>query len=138
MVDKVKGIDMEKMNEKVTNFLNELNHPSRAEIDTLRVIISNSVEGLTENVKWNGPNYCFSGHDRITMRIHPPKNIQLIFHRGAKRQKQPKDKLIKNNSKLLTWKEKDRAVAVFSNISDVKTAKIELTKIIKNWINATK
>lgn len=76
-----------KMNEEVTRFLDELNHPLRDEIEQLRKNILAANDRLTENIKWNGPNFCFDGEDRITMRIHPPKQIQLIFHRGAKVQK---------------------------------------------------
>lgn len=46
------------------------------------------------------------------MRIQPPKQIQLVFHKGAKKLTQPKGKLIDDNW-LLTWKENDRAIAAF-------------------------
>ena len=76
------------LNDEVSNFLNELNHPFRKEIEQLRTFILTADNNLTENIKWNGPNYCFDNEDRITMRIQPPKTklIQIIFHRGAKKQ----------------------------------------------------
>jgi len=129
---------MKNTNDEVTKFLDELNHPLRAEIEELRLIILNSIKGLTENIKWNGPNYCFDDQDRVTMRIQPPKQIQLIFHRGAKKIIQQKDKLIDDKSGLLIWKENDRAVAAFKNIDEIKKAKSNLEKIIKSWINAAK
>ncbi len=92
--------------------------------------------GLTENIKWNGPSYHFNNSDRITMRIQPPKQVQLIFHRGAKVQEQPKDKIIKDDSGLLTWKENDRAVATFKNMADIENSKSDLATIIKDWISA--
>ena len=73
-----------KLNPEVTSFIDELNHPLEKEITQLRQDILGSNNGLSENIKWNGPNYCFEGDDRITMRVQPPKQIQLIFHRGAK------------------------------------------------------
>lgn len=126
------------MNYEVTKYLDELNHPLRTEIEELRQILLNSANGLTENIKWNGPNYCFENQDRVTMRIQPPKQIQLIFHRGAKKINQPKDKLIDDKSGLLTWKENDRALATFKNLDEIKKAKSSLEKIINGWINATK
>jgi hypothetical protein len=128
---------MKNMNDEVTKFLDELNHPLREEIELLRQIILNSNKGLTENIKWNGPNYSFDDQDRITMRIHPPKQIQLIFHRGAKKLIQPKNKLIDDKSGLLIWKENDRAIVTFKNIVEIKKAKSDLEKIINNWIHAT-
>jgi uncharacterized protein YdeI (YjbR/CyaY-like superfamily) len=129
---------MKELNNEVTKFLDELNHPMRTEIEELRYIILNSTIGLTENIKWNGPNYCIENKDRITMRIQPPKNIQLIFHRGAKKQEQPKNRLIEVKSKLLIWKENDRAVASFKNMTDIKNAEKDLTEIVNKWIIATK
>jgi hypothetical protein len=126
------------LNMTVTEFLDELNHPLRAEIEKLRLLILESVTGLTENIKWNGPNYSFKDQDRITMRIQPPKQIQLIFHRGAKKQDQPEKKLIEVNTKLLTWKENDRAIMSFKNLLEIEDGKSELTEIIKKWIDATK
>src|SRR5688572_15099726 len=124
-------------NADVTKFLDDLRHPFRKEIEQLRHYILNANTALTENITWNGPNYSIDGNDRITMRIQPPKQVQLIFHRGAKVQEQPADKLIKDDSRLLTWKENDRAVATFKNLTDVEKSKAALTKIVKEWITAT-
>ena len=59
-------------NTDVTSFLDEQNHPFRKEIEQLRNCILSTSNNLTENIKWNGPNYCFDNKDRITMRIQPP------------------------------------------------------------------
>lgn len=123
----------------VTEFLNELNHPFKNEIEELRDYILASNKDLTENIKWNAPNYCFENEDRLTMRIHPiTTKVQLIFHRGAKKQDQPKDKLIENKSKMLVWKENDRAIITFKNSQEIENGKTELEKIINEWINAAK
>lgn len=124
---------------KVTEFLDELNHPFRKEIEEVRDCILASNKDLTENIKWNAPNYCFEDEDRITMRIQPlATQVQLIFHRGAKKQEQPKDKLIANKSKILIWKENDRAIITFKNIGEIENKKAELEKIINEWLNAAK
>jgi uncharacterized protein YdhG (YjbR/CyaY superfamily) len=128
------------LSNEVTKFLDEQNNPLRKEIELLREIILTTNIGLSENIKWNGPNYCFGDEDRITMRIQPitAKQIQLIFHRGAKVKVQPKSKLINDTSGLLLWKENDRAIATFKNIQEIKNKKSDLHKIINEWINATK
>ena len=84
---------------EVTKFLDELNHPFRIEIELLRHFILTANNKLTENIKWNGPNYCYENADIITMRIQPikTKQIQVIFHCGAKVQDQPKEKLIQHH-----------------------------------------
>ena len=128
----------ENFNSEVTDFLNDLNHPLRKEIESLRTCILSVDCFLTENIKWNGPNYSYNNEDRITMKIQPPKNIQLIFHRGAKKQEQPAHKLIEDNSGILVWKENDRAVATFKTLSEIEIVKTDLTQIVKKWISATK
>lgn len=121
---------------KVNRFLDDLNHPLRNEIEELRATILDAEPGLTETIKWNGPSYSFNNNDRITMRVHPPKQLQVIFHRGAKAMEQPEKKLIPDNSGLLVWKGNDRAIATFTNPQQIKTGKTSLTAIVKAWIHA--
>lgn len=124
---------------QVTHFLQSLNHPFQVEIDLLRELILGSNATLTENIKWNGPNYCIDGEDRITMRIQPPKKqVQLIFHRGAKKQDQPENRLISFESEILTWKENDRAIVTFKSQSEIETNQSDLVEIIQLWLEATK
>lgn len=128
------------LSNEVTIFLDDLNHPFSTEIEYLRNCILTANSDLTENIKWNGPNYCFENKDRITMRIQPvtKKQIQIIFHCGTKKQTQPKKKLITNKSKMLVWKENDRAIITFKSLQDIKNGKAELADIVNEWINATK
>lgn len=135
-----KGMVKQKINfnSEVTDFLDEQNHPLRKEIEQLRICILKSSRYLTENIKWNGPNYCFNKEDRITMRIKPPEQIQLIFHRGAKVMKQPEEKLITEDFGMLVWKGNDRAIATFKNMQEIQNGETNITKIIKEWINAAK
>lgn len=127
------------LNSEVSQFLDELNHPFRSEIERVRTYMLSANTGLTENIKWNGPNYCFDQADRITMRIQPPtKQVQLIFHRGASKQAQPAEKLISTVSKRLVWKENDRAILTFKSMQDIEDGKAELSSIVNEWINAAK
>ena len=73
------------------------------------------------------------------MRVQPPvAQVQLIFHRGAKKQEQPKDKLIPSTSKLLNWKENDRAIITYKSMKDIEGSRSELSDIIKDWIHSSK
>ncbi|MDO1445447.1 DUF1801 domain-containing protein [Rhodocytophaga aerolata] len=126
------------LNEEVTRFVDGLDHPLQKEITQLRQAILNANTGLTENIKWNGPNYCFHGEDRITMRIQPPKQIQLIFHRGAKVLEQPNEKLVNDRSGLLTWKTNDRAIAAFKNMEQILASKQALSTLINDWVVAAR
>ncbi len=125
------------MNPEVTAFLISQNHPLITEIEYLRELVLSCDKGISENIKWNGPNYMYKDEDRITMKINPPKKIQLILHRGAKKQAQPTSKLISNTSKLLDWKENDRAVITFQNLPEIQANSSTLKVILVEWIKAT-
>ena len=126
------------LNPEVSTFLNAQNNPLRKEIELMRKCILSANKNLSENIKWNGPNYCLDGEDRITMKVQPPKNIQIIFHRGAKVKEQPKEKLIKEDFGLLDWKCNDRAVATFKSIKEIENSKKSLSTIITEWLNVAK
>jgi Domain of unknown function (DU1801) len=123
------------LNTEVSSFLDEANHPLRAEIEVLRECILSACDGLSEIVKWNGPNYVFDHEDRITMRIFPPKQLQLVFHCGAKVKEQPKDKLIKDDSGILVWKSNDRAVASFKNMQEIQSQLPNIAAVVAAWVS---
>lgn len=124
------------MNPEVNTFVDSLNHPLAEEILLLRTYILSFSDKLDENVKWNAPNYSLNGNDCITLKILPPKNIQLIFHRGDKKQEQPSKQLIEDPNGLLTWKENDRAIATFINREEIKNNKETLNQLVTDWISA--
>ena len=123
--------------QEVIEFLDVLEHPMKREIEVLRKIILNSNTKLTEHIKWNAPSFCIENEDRVTMKLHPAKNIQLIFHRGAKVKAQPKEQLISGYSSFLKWPANDRAVATFANMDEIKLNEKVLSEIINEWIKAT-
>mgnify|MGYP003674996529 CR=1 FL=1 len=124
-------------NSDVTDFLDSLNHPMRVEIDYLRNLFLQSGLGLSENIKWNGPNFIHEGLDRFTMKIHPSTKIQLILHRGAKVLDQPKNRLVEDPTKLMSWKTNDRAVLTFNNKAEISAQSPELIRICSDWIKAS-
>jgi hypothetical protein len=126
-----------KLNQEVSTFLNELNHPLREEIELLRNIILNSNKTLTENIKWNAPNYAVGENDRVTLKINPPKNILIILHRGAKVQAMPTQKLVDYTCKVLSWKTNDRAIITLNNKQDIITYQNDVVTIVNLWLEAT-
>lgn len=124
------------LNKNVDQFLNQLNHPLISEIQILRELILNCSVNLSENVKWNAPNYSQDGIDCLTLKVLPTKNIQLIFHRGAKKQEQHANHLIEDPNGLLTWKENDRAILTFNKKEEIEFNRSQIQQLIQNWIKA--
>lgn len=55
------------LNQELSDFLDQMEHPLRKEIELLRREILSSRKGISENIKWNGPNYTFNGNKGIKM-----------------------------------------------------------------------
>ena len=125
------------LSNEVTAFLDSLKHSLRDEIEYLRTIIMSTEFDLTEGIKWNGPNYSINGEDRITIRINSPKQLQIIFHRGAKVKEQPEESLLSKKYNILVWKENDRAIASFKSIEEIKENSLMLKEVVAKWIEAT-
>lgn len=124
------------LNIEITSFLDSTKPPLRDEIDALRTIIMSTGLNLTESIKWNAPNYSINGKDRITLRIDSPKQIQIIFHRGAKVQTQPTERILSNKYSILLWKENDRAIASFKNLNEIQENLEMIKEIVIKWIEA--
>ncbi len=125
------------MNKEVTEYLDSLNHPLRKEIEEIRKIILGANDALEENIKWNGPNYKVGVNDRVSLRVLPPKQIMIIFHRGAKVLEQPKQKILPKDYGLLDWKTNDRAVATLKDMEQIERYRSQLSELVKNWLDKT-
>ena len=128
---------MAKAKENVEQFMQSLDHPLKAEIERIRAIILNADGQITEQIKWNAPSFCYHGDDRVTMRIHPPEQIQLIFHRGAKVRSDSADFKFEDGSGLMKWATSDRGIVTLRTMQDVETNEAALTTLVHEWIRAT-
>ena len=126
------------MSAAVTDFLAQLSHPFKPEVEELRKIILSADKKITEQIKWNAPSFCIDGDDRITFRLQPPKYIQLIFHRGAKVRKDAGKFSFKDPAGLVKWITPDRGTVSFKNMAEIKERNKEFTNLVKTWMIATK
>ena len=115
-------------------WLTSLDHPRKAEVEQLVSLIAAAEPRLTTNIKWNAPNFAFGGEDRITLRVAPGSNLQIIFHRGAKARLDP---LVFNDpTGLLTMKAPDRAVLELKD-RPVENHTDEIVCLTRAWVQAT-
>ncbi|MEH7383724.1 DUF1801 domain-containing protein [Bacillus sp. JJ1533] len=121
--------------EEVTEFMNNLEHPLKEEIEEVRNIILSTDDKITEHIKWNAPSFCYEGEDRITFNFHGKGYIQLIFHCGAKvKDRKTNEPLIVDTNGILEWKAADRAIMKFTDTSEVKAKEEKLREIIIKWL----
>ena len=123
---------------QVKSYLDELDHPLKDAILEMRKIVLSADKSITEHIKWNAPSFCVDGDDRITMKLFPPKEIQLVFHRGTEKKVLPKKHLIADDAGLLKWVTNDRAIVGFVNLKDLKSRGAILKDVIKSWIEASR
>ena len=124
-------------NQKVDDFLKELSHKRKSDIEALRHLILACSPEISEHVKWNAPSFCVNGDDRLTMRLHPGDRLQLILHRGTK----PEDKAtfqFEDRSGLIEWATPDRGVLTIPEGDFMSIRKVEIADVVKNWIAATR
>jgi hypothetical protein len=123
---------------QVTAFLDQQSLARRSEIEQLRTLILAACPNLVESIKWNGPNYSEGGKDRLTLRIFPHNQLQLIFHCGTKASVGVEKARVPDSSGLLSWKSADRAVVSFTDSETLSSIKSELAFLIQAWITATR
>lgn len=113
--------------EQVIAYMSKLEHPLKAEIEVLRVIIKNASPKITERIKWNAPSY-YTGADLLTFNPRSVKRVHLVFHHEA---------IIRIKSDLLEGDYKDRRMMYFKDITEIEAKRKELERIINEYVNLT-
>lgn len=101
-------------------YMSQLEHPLKAEIETLRTIIKNTDNKISERIKWNAPSYYYR-KDMVTFNHRDIKRVCLVFHHAS---------IVKIQSDLLQGDYKDRRIVYFNDMSDIKANQQELERII--------
>ena len=115
--------------DKVDEFLRELKHPLTAEIEAVRSIIKGVDKDIAEEVKWKAPSFNYKGEYLVTFNLWEEERIHLVFHN-------PQISKVKSN--ILEGDYKDRRMAYFSDMKDVKAKKSMLEKALKDLIKLQK
>jgi hypothetical protein len=110
--------------EFVAEYMLQLDHPLKAEIEVLREIIKGASPAICERIKWNAPSY-YAGEDFLTFNHRMTDRVHLIFHHA---------KIAEINSPLLEGDYKDRRMVYFKNKDEVQLNKTELVRIIRELL----
>jgi len=118
---------------EVDEFMAKLRHPLKAEIEAVRAIVLGADKRINERVKWNAPSFFIEEHF-ATLKLHPPQNVQVVFHTGAKVKSDSREMHIDDPDELLKWVAKDRCVATFSDMRQIEARAPALKSIVKQWV----
>lgn len=111
--------------DKVEEFLRELNHPLTAEIEAVRSIIKGANKNINEEIKWKAPSFNYKGEYLVTFNLRDTMRIHLVFHNPL---------IPQVKSKILEGDYKDRRMAYFTDMQDIKAKKPVLEKVLKDLI----
>ena len=130
---KAKPTDQELVNE----WMNNLDIEMKPAVDAVRKIIRSAGPKLNERIKWNAPSYYYktarpddSGHsggeDLVTFGpVRSKDKIILVFHHPT---------IVKIKSVLLKGDYKDRRLVYFNSLSEIRSGKKELERIIEESV----
>jgi len=108
---------------KVDEFLSELNHPFKHEMQVIRQLIMEVDPSITEEVKWGGPSFYYKG-DIATFGPRVKDQAVLIFHQGE----------ILTGRTVLEPAPKGKAYARFSNMAEIEAKSEDLKAVIREWM----
>jgi hypothetical protein len=118
----------------VGEFMRELEHPLKKDIETVRRIILNVDPGISEAIKWNAPS--FRTMDFFaTVNLRSRECVQLIFHTGAKVKATATTGVnIADPAGLLKWLAKDRCLVTLGAGKDIQAKRAAFEAIVREWI----
>ena len=112
----------------------DTDNPSTPISDVLRSAILAADARIEENVKWNSPNFTVDGADRVTLRLNPKGGVQVILHRGAKKDDSPF--VVDDPTGELEWRGHDRAILTVADEPDARRLAAGLTELVTRWLAA--
>ncbi len=109
---------------KVNEFMKQLDHPLKAEIEAVRTILLNANPKIAERIKWAAPSYYYK-EDIVTFNPRAKQHVHIVFHYAP---------VVNIESDLLKGDYKDRRMVYLRNMSDVETNKAALENIMNELI----
>jgi hypothetical protein len=112
---------------QLTQYMQDLQHPMKDLIETLRELIKSVHPDIKERIKWNAPSYYFGETDFLT--FGPPARkkdqVMLVFHHPY---------IVQIKSKLLEGNYKDRRLMTFSNSNELHEKEQDLKAILNELL----
>lgn len=108
----------------VDEFIDNLDHPFKAEVQAVRKIIKGVNSNLTEEIKWAAPSFSYKGY-LVTFNLWAKDRVHLVFHNGA---------ILRDKAGLLEGDYPDRRMMYFANMKEVKAKKAALEDYVSQWV----
>ncbi len=122
--------------EQVAEFIGKLEKPVAEAVDLIRQIFL-SIDGISEQIKWNSPSFYYNGE----MKPFDPKEYKrdiavTNLHRGRLMLVFPTGARISDSTGLLEGTYTDgRRMVNFKDVEDVKAKEDSLRNVIIDWLS---
>ena len=111
-------------NPQVDQFMANLKHPLKAEMQRVREIILGTDQKMTEVIKWGGPTFVYKGN-LATLTPRTKRFVNLFFQTAA---------VIKDGHGILEGDAKEVRVARFHDMKDIEKKEEALKAVVREWI----
>lgn len=111
--------------DKVSEFMDTLEHPLKKEIEALRDIIKNANSKIAERIKWAAPSYYYK-EDLVTFNPRDQSLVHLIFHHPN---------IEKISSPILEGNYVSRRMTYLRNMDEIEANKPEIERILNQLVS---
>ena len=118
---------------EVDDFLRDLDHPRKAELEAVRSLILGASPRITEGIKWNSPSFRVQ---EWFATVNLRKDVvMVILHLGAKvKDNSTEGMALRDPNGLLEWLAKDRAVVRFPDMKSIRANRKAFEAVVRQWI----
>jgi len=123
---KARGESLEVRTRAMQSFLRHLDHPMKAEVAALRLIIKQASPKIHERVKWDAPSF-YCRQDLLRFDLRTMKGVRLLVLLPP--EVAPDGDLVKTDAEGM------RAIT-FRNMADVTARAPALLQLVRDWVAA--
>ncbi|MFT4211576.1 MAG: hypothetical protein QM626_06845 [Microbacterium sp.] len=106
-------------------------HPLAAAIEQIRAVLL-AEPGVTENVKWNSPNFAVAD-DFATLQLHRDNVVRLVLHTGARSKPRHPRIAIDDLPSCARRADRNRLVLTYTaSLTDADAA--ALGRLVHEWV----
>jgi len=121
------------MDPVIAAFIADLDHPMKAEIESVRALILGLGPQVGEGIKWKAPTFRTTD-DFATINLRSTDSLQVILHLGAKVRPDLQKPDIADPAGLLKWLGKDRCMATLGAGETFRTNLPAFEAVLRQWI----
>lgn len=111
--------------EKVSEYMEKLEHPQKKEIEAVRIIIKNANSKIAERIKWAAPSYYYK-EDLVTFNPRAQDLVHLVFHHPN---------IEKISSPILEGNYVSRRMTYLRNMAEIEANKAEIENILNQLVD---